>query len=181
MQIKNTFLGLGGLTLGAAVASQQRRGTLSPLDVFQASVPLLPSIQVTATEATHPDTYSDLGISRVEGLFGIGRKISDRFDPEDLHFDYNYVVSISPDLYNTSSPATSSERWEALQRAIERKNAEYIRNNLDTRYKVLFLARHGQGYHNAAKKRYYENMGWEVSSSLYLTRVDLYELTLCGM
>ena len=62
------------------------------------------------------------------------------------HFDYNYAAPISPALYNTPSPAASPERWETLQGVIERKSAEYIKNGLDTRYKVLFLDRHGQRY-----------------------------------
>jgi len=175
MQTKNICLGLGVLTLGAAVvvvAAQSSKSTLSPHDVLRASEPLLPSIEITAAEAAHPDTYSGLEISRVKGLFDISRKTSKKLDPEDLCFDYNYTVSISPALYNKSSPASSFERWEALRGVIERKNAEYIKNDQNTRYKVLFLARHGQGYHNAAEKKYRENKGWEVSSpSLYLPRL----------
>ena len=168
MHIKNIFLGFGSLTLGAA-ATQQSKRTLSPPDIFQAPEPLLPSIQVTATEAAHPDTYSGLGISRVEGLFDIRRKISSTLNPEDLRFDDNYTVSISLALYNPSSPASSSKRWEALQGVIERKNVEYIKNGCDTRYKVLFLARHGQGYHNAAEKKYRGNKGWEASNPSHST------------
>lgn len=167
MHIKNIFLGLGGLTLGAAVATQPSKRTLSPPDIFQVSESLLPTIQITAAEAAHPDTYSGLGITRVNGFFDIRRKISNRLDPEDLRFDYNYTVLISPTLYNPSSLASSSERWGALRGIIERKNAEYIKNGWDTRYKVLFLARHGQGYHNAAEQKYRENKGWEVNNPLH--------------
>lgn len=161
MHIKNIFLGLGGLTFGTAMATQPRNRTLSPSVIFQAWEPLLPSIQITAAEATHPDTYSDLGISTVKGFFDIKSRLSNRLDPEDLRFDYSYTISISPALYNRSSPAPSSERWEALEGIIERKNTEYIKNSRDTRYKVLFLARHGQGYHNVAEEKYRENKAWE--------------------
>lgn len=45
----------------------------------------------------------------------------------------------------------SEDRWQSFKTRIERLNAE---SDEHTVYKVLFMARHGEGWHNVAEKRY---------------------------
>lgn len=61
-------------------------------------------------------------------------------------------------------------QWQQFAQVVDSLNANAARG---TFYKVLFMGRHGEGYHNAAES-YYGTPAWNVGSSdpanLSLTR-----------
>lgn len=60
---------------------------------------------------------------------------------------------------------TTVPQWGEFKKEIARLNEEA---DEDVRYKVLFMARHGQGYHNTAVKFYGQEM-WNVSYCIKIT------------
>ena len=62
--------------------------------------------------------------------------------------------------------STSAPPWGEFKKEIAKLNQEAEK---DVMYKVLFMARHGQGYHNAAEK-YYGKELWDVNFGLSDTR-----------
>uniref|UniRef100_A0A060TD11 ARAD1B20372p n=1 Tax=Blastobotrys adeninivorans TaxID=409370 RepID=A0A060TD11_BLAAD len=76
-----------------------------------------------------PQAPTDLSFSCVEGFFVQGNKEID--DQE-----FNYL---------TANFGLAKDSWESFQEEFNKLVASEDEN---TRYKVLFLARHGQGYHN---------------------------------
>lgn len=74
------------------------------------------------------------------------------------------AAALSTDFHQTSASTshdyleesfglidTSRERWKNLRKDLTRLNDE---SDDDTLFKVLFLGRHGQGWHNVAEQRY---------------------------
>lgn len=66
-------------------------------------------------------------------------------------------------LINRTYPATAGSQgnltqWQAFARQVEALNAAAP---LNTVYKVLFMGRHGEGYHNAAES-YFGTPAWNV-------------------
>jgi len=53
-------------------------------------------------------------------------------------------------------------QWQRFEHYVETLNE---RGGKHTQYKVLFLARHGEGYHNVAES-YYGTPAWNVSDRL---------------
>ncbi|CZT23765.1 related to GPI anchored protein [Ramularia collo-cygni] len=73
-------------------------------------------------------------------------------------FDY---TTTSFGLINRTYPATEGlntnlTQWQSFEKQVESLNADAP---LNTVYKVMFMGRHGQGYHNAAET-YYGTPGW---------------------
>lgn len=56
-------------------------------------------------------------------------------------------------------------QWERFYNQVEKLNDE---SHSDVEYKVLFLGRHGEGWHNAAQT-YYGDAAWNVSTSVSRT------------
>jgi hypothetical protein len=59
------------------------------------------------------------------------------------------------------SGAGNATQWQRFTQVVDSLNAD---SNLDTVYKVLFMGRHGEGFHNAAES-YYGTPAWNVSQS----------------
>jgi hypothetical protein len=57
------------------------------------------------------------------------------------------------------SGAGNATQWQQFTQVVDSLNAD---SNLDTVYKVLFMGRHGEGFHNAAET-YYGTPAWNVS------------------
>jgi hypothetical protein len=55
--------------------------------------------------------------------------------------------------------STNATQWQQFTKAVESLNANA---DLNTAYKVLFMGRHGEGFHNAAET-YYGTPSWNVS------------------
>jgi hypothetical protein len=51
----------------------------------------------------------------------------------------------------TNQTDASLTQWQAFAREVDRLNAAAAK---DTSYKLLFMARHAEGYHNAAETHY---------------------------
>lgn len=65
-------------------------------------------------------------------------------------------------LINQTYPGVgtaSTTQWQQFEQVVDSLNANA---GLDTVYKVFFLGRHGEGYHNAAES-YYGTPAWNVS------------------
>lgn len=64
------------------------------------------------------------------------------------------------------SGAGNATQWQRFTQVVDSLNADA---DLDTVYKVLFMGRHGEGFHNAAES-YYGTPAWNVrqSDGLYL-------------
>jgi len=60
--------------------------------------------------------------------------------------------------------ASKTSQWQQFAKVVESLNAQA---NLDTAYKVLFMGRHGEGYHNAAES-YYGTPAWNVRQPYHL-------------
>ena len=89
--------------------------------------PTLPNTDIDA------DTDADLDFESVPGYFASFSSPTQRVPIDTSKFDHNALVNFSS--------------WKELYDAIPRDNDT-------TSYKLLILARHGQGYHNAAIERY---------------------------
>ncbi|GAA5826790.1 hypothetical protein JCM5353_003237 [Sporobolomyces roseus] len=81
------------------------------------------------------------------------------FTPTNYTIVDGFFHQSSPD-YNASNPHpiksfglrdNSKERWSRFQTEIDRLNQE---SDSHTAYKVFFVARHGQGWHNVAESKY---------------------------
>jgi hypothetical protein len=55
-------------------------------------------------------------------------------------------------------------QWERFYREVERLNEQGFWDGVE--YKVLFMGRHGEGWHNAAET-YYGTPAWNVIFSLF--------------
>ncbi|KAJ8109318.1 hypothetical protein ONZ43_g6172 [Nemania bipapillata] len=81
-------------------------------------------------------------------------------------FDY---TTVNYGLINRSYP--TDREFDRYRKKTQWQRFEYYVNTLnknadkDTQYKVLFMARHGEGYHNAAET-YYGTPAWNVSVPL---------------
>jgi len=65
-------------------------------------------------------------------------------------------------LINKTYPGTgagNATQWQRFTQVVDSLNAD---SDLDTVYKVLFMGRHGEGFHNAAES-YYGTPAWNVS------------------
>lgn len=181
------LLALSGPTLITVLAEQPNPKKLAL--AASAAEPLLPTLPTTAAVAIHPDTYSSLQLSHVPGFFEVlpqEKKQVVKYNTsavhgggiyaQDLQFDRTYPVRIDTRLYQTKDQAPGgaesgvdavppAKRWAALKAAVEAGNRGFVESGAATRLKVLFLARHGQGYHNVASKKYAADNGWEVRGS----------------
>jgi hypothetical protein len=59
------------------------------------------------------------------------------------------------------SGAGNATQWQRFTQVVDSLNAD---SDLDTVYKVFFMGRHGEGFHNAAES-YYGTPAWNVSQS----------------
>jgi len=57
------------------------------------------------------------------------------------------------------SGAGNATQWQRFTQVVDSLNAN---SDINTVYKVLFMGRHGEGYHNAAET-YYGTPAWNVS------------------
>ena len=126
----------------------------------------------SVNQATDPSTYASHSICSVPGFFMIQPRVPGiEEDQLDLKFDQKNTVIIDPSLYingaNFSGSLLGVEHnedhlqqlaWENLKEKIMGMNKDAEKG---TRYKVVFLARHGQGQHNAAEM-FYGMEPWEV-------------------
>lgn len=66
-------------------------------------------------------------------------------------------------------PSTSTEptSWERFAHKLSMMNKQ---SHSETSYKLLFLGRHGQGYHNVAEQ-YYGTKAWDVSFPFLLAHI----------
>ena len=62
------------------------------------------------------------------------------------------------------SGAANATQWQRFTQVVDSLNAD---SDLNTVYKVLFMGRHGEGFHNAAES-YYGTPAWNVSISSLL-------------
>ncbi|KAI7940008.1 hypothetical protein MJO28_013660 [Puccinia striiformis f. sp. tritici] len=88
-----------------------------------------------------PREHHSLQLSSISGFF-----IQDQLnsDPSQFHI---YHPNSSFGLINNHSP----DRWQTFKQQIN----HLIKNSpSDIRYKVFFIARHGQGFHNIAESKY---------------------------
>lgn len=69
----------------------------------------------------------------------------DRKYPTDQHFD----------------PAGQKSQWERLEKWLSYLNSDCHKDE-SVQYKILFMGRHGEGWHNAAE-RFYGTPAWNVS------------------
>ncbi|KAJ5370468.1 phosphoglycerate mutase [Penicillium cataractarum] len=97
--------------------------------------------------------------STVTGYF-----LQDETATDASTFDY---TAVNFGLINRTYPADQSlkhngkdfTQWERFYHQVQKLNDE---SNKDVEYKVLFLGRHGEGWHNAAET-YYGTPAWNVS------------------
>jgi hypothetical protein len=67
-------------------------------------------------------------------------------------------------LINQTYPGSGAgnvTQWQRFTQVVDSLNAD---SDLNTVYKVLFMGRHGEGFHNAAES-YYGTPAWNVSQS----------------
>ncbi|KAF9226835.1 phosphoglycerate mutase-like protein [Gyrodon lividus] len=70
-------------------------------------------------------------------------------DPKASEQDFGGVLITIPPRFGLKDD--SDDRWQKFKREIERLNSSALAT---TQYKVIFLGRHGQGYHNVAIAKY---------------------------
>ncbi|KAI1005377.1 putative phosphoglycerate mutase [Podosphaera aphanis] len=85
-------------------------------------------------------------------------------DPHGFDFmSTNFgLINRSYDSDSFFDPALTRTQWERFGAEVARLNNE---GNPATRYKVLYMGRHGQGYHNVAED-YYGTKAWDAYWSL---------------
>ncbi|CRG85071.1 putative phosphomutase PMU1 [Talaromyces islandicus] len=100
-----------------------------------------------------PQPY--VNYSAVTGYF-----LQDEPDTDPTTFDY---TAVNFGLINRTYPADTPwsiaklTQWERFYREVERLNAQGFWDGIE--YKVLFMGRHGEGWHNAAES-YYGTPAW---------------------
>ncbi|KAK5166652.1 putative phosphoglycerate mutase pmu1 [Saxophila tyrrhenica] len=103
--------------------------------------------QATASQNNTAPWPTCIKYSTVTGYF-----LQDEPDTNATTFDY---TEHDFGLIKRNYPATAGlhqlTQWQKFERQVEALNADAP---LDTVYKVLFLGRHGEGYHNAAESFY---------------------------
>ncbi|KAJ2988849.1 hypothetical protein NUW58_g3766 [Xylaria curta] len=100
---------------------------------------------------------STVNYTTVNGLF-----LQDDLATDPKSFDYttvNYgLINRSYPTDKKFDPYGKKTQWQRFEHYVDTLNRDA---NKDTQYKVLFLARHGEGYHNAAES-YYGTPAWNV-------------------
>ena len=75
---------------------------------------------------------------------------------------------------DTTKPTNSSTQWQRFGRFVEYLNDRAATNEPDRpRYVVLYMGRHGEGYHNVAE-RMYGTEEWDVSYVFCILHLGLY-------
>ncbi|KAK5153777.1 hypothetical protein LTR04_006166 [Oleoguttula sp. CCFEE 6159] len=110
-------------------------------------------------------TTPEADVTAVHHVFTVlkGFFLQDDLDTDPEGFDYN-----DPDLnfglinraYDTDTSFDVSRQktqWQRFERYVSDLNFESPKN---TQYKILFMGRHGEGYHNVAE-RYYGTAEWD--------------------
>ena len=102
-------------------------------------------VQTPATLTTYvlPSSPSDVSDVQAQHNFGL----IDRKYPTDGKFD----------------PHGTKSQWQRFARLLKALN--HCRDRESVRYKILFMGRHGQGYHNVAET-YYGTPAWNVRAGL---------------
>lgn len=81
----------------------------------------------------------------------------------------NFGLIIRPyDTDRTFDPDNQKTQWERLGHKVETLNRE---SPPEVSYKLLYLGRHGEGYHNVAERRYGTD-AWDVRPSLFSSIVS---------
>jgi hypothetical protein len=79
----------------------------------------------------------------------------------------NLQTAVNFGLINQTYPSvntTNATQWQQFTKVVESLNSKA---DLNTVYKVLFMGRHGEGFHNAAES-YYGTPSWNVSSLVFV-------------
>jgi len=97
----------------------------------------------TYTPPTGYDGY--ISYSTVKGYF-----LQDETSTNATTFDYTKANFGLKNRTYSDLPSSSASltQWQQFDKEIQKLNAKADK---DTAYKVLFLGRHGEGYHNAAE------------------------------
>nr|POF23953.1 putative phosphoglycerate mutase [Quercus suber] len=111
-------------------------------------LPLFAAAAAAATSFHHPASKGYLNYTTVSGYF-----LQDVASTNATSFDYS---TTNFGLINRTYDSTQGSKgpltqWQQFERQVEALNAAAPFN---TAYKVLFLGRHGEGYHNAAESFY---------------------------
>ncbi|KAK4980857.1 putative phosphoglycerate mutase pmu1 [Elasticomyces elasticus] len=95
--------------------------------------------------------------------------------------EFNYATSnfgLISQTYLTDSahsPHSHLTQWQRFERHVRTLNRG---SPSGVEYKVLFMARHGEGYHNVAES-FYGTAAWDVSSESHLLRTALVDRSQC--
>ncbi|OJJ48743.1 hypothetical protein ASPZODRAFT_62658 [Penicilliopsis zonata CBS 506.65] len=106
----------------------------------------------------HAESYLEL--SNVPGYF-----LQDEEATDPAKFDYTSNFGLIERPYGTDAdfdPDGRQTQWQRFEQHIRQLNAE---SDATTSYRVLFLGRHGQGYHNVAED-FYGTEAWDCYWSL---------------
>lgn len=110
--------------------------------------------------ATDPDTFDYVSCILILAL------PTDLADDDQVASNFG-LISRSYDSDAEFDPEGRRTQWERFEYKINKLNAE---SGPETSYRLLYLGRHGEGYHNVAERRY-GTEAWDVSISagiLYL-------------
>lgn len=140
-----------------------------------------------ASEAQYLNTTKGAGYisySTVTGFF-----LQDEPDTVASGFDYvrclletcrhrhltELQTAVNFGLINQTYPGSATgntTQWQRFAQVVDSLNANA---ELNTAYKVLFMGRHGEGFHNAAES-YYGTPAWNVCDIIYETQQPLANL-----
>jgi len=117
---------------------------------------ILAGFAMMAEFNTVTSSESYLKYSTVVGYF-----LQDDPDTDPYKFDFiSTNFGLIDRIYDTDSPLDNDNKtqWERFERKVRSLDSEAGKH---TAYKVLFLGRHGEGYHNVAESFYGTEL-WDV-------------------
>lgn len=110
---------------------------------------------------TAPPEVEYVKLSTVTGYF-----LQDDLHTEPKGFDYSTTnFGLKDRKYNTDSdfdPKREKTQWQRFERQVDQLNHD---GGSKTQYKLLFMGRHGEGYHNVAEA-FYGTKAWDCYWSL---------------